>query len=113
MFHRSGGYSQGGNKKMSAADTIRSIFEFALIILTVVALINERRIAAFEKKFFKACAIHIRSRRARKEREAQMLAEAAQPEVSESHEPTAEEINVESIFTVLTGGLSDVGIRVA
>lgn len=71
---------------MSIGDIIRSVFEFALIVITVVALINEPRIAAFERKFARACYIHLRNRRLRKQAAAAMAASRIQRRAPEAIE---------------------------
>lgn len=71
---------------MSLGDIIRSIFELALIVITIVAMINEPKIAVFERKFARACVIHLRNRRLRKQTAAATAAACIQcraPEVEE------------------------------
>lgn len=71
---------------MGIGEIIRSVFEFALIVLTLVAVINEPKIAAFEKKFARACKIHLRNRRLRKQAAAVKAASVIQSRAPEDFE---------------------------
>lgn len=90
-------------KVMSVIDIIRSVFEFGLIVLTIAALINEPKIAAFERKFARACVIHLRNRRLRKQAAAAMAASRIQsraPETVEDDSPEAKLMLVECVHRV-------------
>lgn len=89
---------------MSLGDIIRSVFEFALIVVTIIAMINEQKIAVFERKFARACVIHLRNRRLRKQAAAAMAAASIQGRAPE----TVEEDFVQPKLTLI-----DCGHRVA
>ncbi len=55
---------------MAFAEIIKTIFEFAAVILLIVGFINEKKVVAFEVKLARAVKIHLRNRKARKAREA-------------------------------------------
>ncbi len=55
---------------MAFAEIIRTVLEFAAVILLIVGFINEKKIVAFEVKLARAVKIHRRNRRLRKQREA-------------------------------------------
>ncbi len=76
---------------MGIGEIIRSVFEFALIILTLTAVINEPKIAAFEKKFARACKIHLRNRRLRRQAAAAEAASHIQSRAPEDFEEEAAE----------------------
>lgn len=57
---------------MAITNIILSFLEFSAIVLLVVGFINEKKIAAFEAKLFRAIKIHLRNRRRRKQRELAM-----------------------------------------
>lgn len=72
---------------MTAALIIRSIFEFAAIVLVIAGFINEKKLIDFETRLFRAIRIHIKNHRKRKAYEAkattrkiQSRAPAAEPE---------------------------------
>lgn len=54
---------------MTFADIIRTVLEFAAVILLIVGFINEKKVVAFEVKLARAIKIHLRNRRIRKQRE--------------------------------------------
>ena len=54
---------------MTFVDIIRTVLEFAAVILLIVGFINEKKIVAFEVKLARAIKIHLRNRRIRKQRE--------------------------------------------
>lgn len=54
---------------MAFTDIIRTFFEFSAVVLLIVGFINEKKIAAFEAKLFRAIRIHLRNRRRRKQAE--------------------------------------------
>ncbi len=85
---------------MSVIDIIRSVFEFGLIVLSIAALINEPKIAAFERKFARACYIHLRNRRLRKQSAAASAASRIQSRAPE----TIEDDFNESKFTLIECG---------
>lgn len=47
---------------MTLTMLVKTFFEFAAIVLLIVGLINEKKVIAFEDKFFKALRYHIRRR---------------------------------------------------
>ena len=55
---------------MAFAEIIKTIFEFAAVILLIVGFINEKKVVAFEVKLARAIKIHLRNRKARKAKEA-------------------------------------------
>lgn len=55
---------------MAFAEIIKTVFEFAAVILLIVGFINEKKVVAFEVKLARAIKIHLRNRRVRKQREA-------------------------------------------
>ncbi len=55
---------------MTFAEIIKTIFEFAAVILLIVGFINEKKVVAFEVKLARAIKIHLRNRKVRKAREA-------------------------------------------
>lgn len=55
---------------MAFAEVIRTVFEFAAVVLLIVGFINEKKVVAFEQKLARAIRIHLRNRRVRKQREA-------------------------------------------
>ncbi len=59
-----------GGYKMNFAEIIKTVFEFAAVVLLIVGFINEKKIVAFEVKLARAIKIHRRNRRLRKQREA-------------------------------------------
>lgn len=71
---------------MAAADIIRSVFEFALIVITVLAVAYEQRIAAFERKLFRACLIRMRNRRSRRQKAALHIQSRASVESDDAYE---------------------------
>lgn len=54
---------------MTFVDIIRTVLEFAAVILLIVGFINEKKVVAFEVKLARAIKIHLRNRRIRKQRE--------------------------------------------
>lgn len=54
---------------MTLSLIIRSLFEFAAVILVIAGLINEKKLIDFEAKLFRAIRIHIRNHRRRKQYE--------------------------------------------
>ena len=54
---------------MTFADIIRTVLEFAAVILLIVGFINEKKVIAFEEKLARAIKIHLRNHRIRKQRE--------------------------------------------
>ncbi len=54
---------------MTFAEIIRTVLEFAAVILLIVGFINEKKVVAFEVKLARAVKIHLRNRRVRKQRE--------------------------------------------
>lgn len=54
---------------MSASDIIRTILEFAAVVLLIYGFINEKKVVAFEQKLARAIRIHLRNRKKRKQRE--------------------------------------------
>lgn len=83
---------------MSFAEIIRTVLEFAAVILLIVGFINEKKIVAFEVKLARAIKIHRRNRRIRKQREAAAMrarVQARAPEDIYEEEP---------VLTVVHGG---------
>lgn len=83
---------------MSFAEIIRTVLEFAAVILLIVGFINEKKIVAFEVKLARAIKIHRRNRRIRKQREAAAMrarVQARAPEDIYEEEP---------VLTVVRGG---------
>ena len=54
---------------MAFAEVIRTVFEFAAVVLLIVGFIYEKKVVAFEVKLARAIRIHLRNRRLRKQRE--------------------------------------------
>lgn len=63
---------------MAFAEIIRTIFEFAAVILLIIGFINEKKIVAFEVKLARAIKIHRHNRRVLKQREAARISAAVQ-----------------------------------
>ena len=55
---------------MAFAEVIKTVFEFAAVVMLIVGFINEKKVVAFEQKLVRAIRIHLRNRRIRKQREA-------------------------------------------
>lgn len=55
---------------MAFAEIVKTVFEFAAVVLLIVGFINEKKVVAFEVKLARAIKIHLRNRRLRKQREA-------------------------------------------
>ncbi len=83
---------------MNFAEVIRTVLEFAAVVLLIVGFINEKKIVAFEVKLARAIKIHRRNRRLRKQREARAMRARVQ---SRAPEDVYEEAPV---FTVVRGG---------
>ena len=54
---------------MAFAEVLRTVFEFAAVVLLIVGFIYEKKVVAFEVKLARAIRIHLRNRRLRKQRE--------------------------------------------
>lgn len=82
---------------MTFADIIRTVLEFAAVVLLIVGFINEKKVIAFEVKLARAIKIHLRNRRLRKQREkAAVHARVQSRAVEEFYEE-------EHVFTVING----------
>ncbi len=82
---------------MTFADIIRTVLEFAAVILLIVGFINEKKVVAFEVKLARAIKIHLRNRRIRKQREkAAMRAKIQSRAVEEIYEE-------EPVLTLISG----------
>ena len=68
---------------MTFADIIRTVLEFAAVILLIVGFINEKKVVAFEVKQARAIKIHRRNRRIRKQREKAAMRAKIQSRASE------------------------------
>ncbi len=68
---------------MTFAEVIRTILEFAAVILLIVGFINEKKVVAFEVKLARAIRIHLRNRRVRKQREKAAMRAKIQPRARE------------------------------
>ena len=82
---------------MTFADIIRTVLEFAAVVLLIVGFINEKKVIAFEVKLARAIKIHLRNRRIRKQREKAAMRARVQ---SRAVEEFCEE---EPVFTLING----------
>lgn len=82
---------------MNFAEVIRTVLEFAAVVLLIVGFINEKKIVAFEVKLARAIKIHRRNRRLRKQREAAAMRARVQ---SRAPEDIYEE---QPVFTIVRG----------
>lgn len=85
---------------MAFAEIIKTIFEFAAVVLLIVGFINEKKVVAFEVKLARAIRIHLRNRRVRKQREA-----AAKRASIQSRDACALYVE-EPVFTLVQGNKS-------
>ncbi len=82
---------------MNFAEVIRTVLEFAAVVLLIVGFINEKKIVAFEVKLARAIKIHRRNRRLRKQREAAAMRARVQTRAPE------EVFEEEPVLTIVRG----------
>lgn len=80
---------------MAFAEIVKTVFEFAAVVLLIVGFINEKKVVAFEVKLARAIKIHLRNRRLRKQREAAARIQSRDAGALYVEEP---------VFTVVHGG---------
>ena len=85
---------------MSVFQIITTFFEFAAVVLLIVGFINEKKIVAFERKFFRAVKIHVRNYLRRKLAEEQKTYVNAQSRAPVVYEDEVEE---KPVLTVIEG----------
>ena len=87
---------------MTFAEIIRTVFEFAAVVLLIIGFINEKKVVAFEVKLARAIKIHLHNRRVRKQREAARVRAAVQARAPED----VYEEEQQPVLTVVSGGKS-------
>lgn len=86
--------------KMTFAEVIRTVLEFAAVVLLIIGFFNEKKVVAFEVKLSRAIKIHLRNRRIRKQREKVAMAARVQSRAVEDF------FDEEPVLTLVNGGAS-------
>ena len=83
---------------MTFAEVIRTVLEFAAVVLLIIGFFNEKKVVAFEVKLARAIRIHLRNRRIRKQREKAVVAARVQARAVEDF------FEEEPVLTLVNGG---------